>query len=444
MFDRPRLATTQPRATACSCLEAALEAANPLSALNQTVRYESGTLSILDTSFDVDSFDRVVVAGGGNAAGVLSKGLEELLSDRIDDGIVVTDVPTSLSTIQVFEGDHPVPTARNVEATEELLKLLDEVSEDTLVLCPITGGASALLTAPAPSVTLEDLQMVTESLLSSGASIVEINVVRKHLSRIKGGQLATRAMPATVVGVVVSDVVGNDLSAIASGPTVPDSSTFAEAQRVVDSYGISVSDRVQERLEAGIAGTVDETPTASSTRFDSVSNHVIGDVESALLAAEAEARNRGYHPMILSTRIRGEAREAAKTHLAIAEEIRSTQRPIEPPAVLISGGETTVTLSGDGVGGPNQEFALSAAIELEEDGVVVASADSDGIDGVTDAAGAIVDDTSVDDPIAARDALLRNDAYPALKQVDALLKTGQTGTNVNDIRIVVVEGPTGP
>jgi hydroxypyruvate reductase len=291
--------------------------------------------------------------------------------------------------------------------------------------------------APVEGVPLDALRAVTDELLASGAAIDEINAVRKHLSTIKGGQLARTAAPARVVGLLFSDVVGDDTSVIASGPTVPDPTTYGDALAVLDRYDVSAPDPVRAHLERGAAGAVPETPGPDSGAFDGVDTHVLANGTTALGAAAETATDRGYTPLVLSARMRGEARESATAHVAIAEECLASGQPVEPPAVLLSGGETTVTVRGDGTGGPNQEFALSAAIDLPG-GAVLGSVDTDGLDGSTDAAGALVDADTVRDPDAARRALADNDAFPVLDERGALLVTGETGTNVNDLRALAV------
>ena len=440
---RDRLESTEARDVALACVEAGIEAGHPRTVVDDAVSFDGETLRIDGATYDLGEYDDVVVVGGGNAAAHVAAALESALGDRIDGGVVVTDDPAPTDRVTVREGDHPVPTERGVEGARAVLDAVDAAGESTLVLAAITGGGSALMPAPAGDVSLADLRDVTDALLDSGADIGEINAVRKHLSALKGGRLARRAAPATVVGIVLSDVVGNDLSVIASGPTAPDRSTFADAIDVLDRYGVDAPAAVADRLERGAAGTLDETPGPDDAAFDRVTTHVVADGTTPLDAARAVAAERGYDPLVLSSRVRGEAREAAKTHVAVAEEALATGDPVDPPAVLLSGGETTVTVRGDGEGGPNQEFAVSAAVELAAgvaDGeVAVAAVDTDGIDGATDAAGALVDGATVEDPAAARDALAENDVYPYLDERDGLIVTGATGTNLNDLRVLVVE-----
>ena len=436
--DRDRLGGSPERQLALECLEAGIESARPDAVVHQSVQLEEDALVIEGTRYPLAEYAEIVVVGGGKAAAGVAAALEDVLGDRLARGAVVTNDPRPTDRVEVHEGDHPVPSTRGVEGAQRVLSFASDADAETLVLAVITGGASALLPAPAEGISLADLQAVTNALLESGATIHEINAVRKHLSAIKGGRLAQTASPATVVGLIFSDVVGNDLDVIASGPTAPDASTYAEAKSVLDRFGIDPPESIRDRLERGVAGDIDETPRAGDPVFDQVTNHVLADGFTALTAAEEVAREDGSKCTILSSRVRGEAREAAKTQVAIAEEVLATGNPLNPPAVVLTGGETTVTVRGDGTGGPNQEFALSAAIELDADHVVVAAVDTDGSDGATDAAGALVDAATVTDVDQARDALDDNDAYPYLSGRDALITTGPTGTNVNDLRVVVI------
>ncbi|ELY77718.1 glycerate kinase type-2 family protein [Natrinema gari] len=444
--NRDRLATSEAREIALECVEAGIEAGHPRTVVRDTVALEGETLRIADATYDLREYDTLVVVGGGNAAAHVAVALEVILGDRIDGGVVVTDDPVETERVTVREGDHPIPSERGVDAADDVLAAAAAADGDTLVLAAITGGGSALLPAPAGDLSLDDLRTTTDALLASGADIGDVNAVRKHLSALKGGRLARRAAPATVAAVLLSDVVGNDPSVIASGPVAPDTSTFDDALAVCKRDGIDAPVSVQARLERGAAGEIAETPGPDDAAFESVSNHIVADGMTALDAARDAAAERGYETIVLSSRVRGEARDAAATHVAIAEEVLATGRPVAPPAVVLSGGETTVTVRGDGTGGPNQEFATSAALELAagggvEDGgeIAVAAVDTDGSDGATDAAGALVDGTTVVDPDAAREALAENDASPYLESRDGLLCTGPTGTNLNDLRVIGIE-----
>ncbi|MFB6069782.1 MAG: glycerate kinase [Halanaeroarchaeum sp.] len=437
--DRDRLATGEARDLALSCVEAGIDAAHPERVVHDAVEVRDGRLGVQDATYDLYPYRRIVVLGGGNAAAHVAAALEDEIGDRLDGGVVVTDDPVDLASVEVLPGAHPVPSEAGVESTRALLDRATEVGGDALVLAVVTGGGSALMAAPAAGLSLEDLRATTDGLLRSGASIHEINAVRKHCSAGKGGHLAAALAPATVVTLVFSDVVGNDLDVIASGPTVPDTSTFEDALAVLDRYDVEVPTSVRDRLEAGAAGSIEETPSPGDPAFDRVSTHVLADGTTALTAAADAAAAAGYDPVILSSRFEGEAREAAAFHDAVVAEVDATGNPASPPTVLLSGGETTVAVTGDGAGGPNQEFALSAALSLPGD-AVVASVDTDGIDGASDAAGAILDADTIDDGDRARAALDDHDVTPYLADRDALVVTGQTGTNVNDLRVFVVPG----
>ncbi|MFQ3475049.1 DUF4147 domain-containing protein [Halonotius sp. F2-221B] len=457
--NRDHLPDSPAHEVALDCLTAGIEAADPARLTREAVSLADGTLTVGDASYDLADYDEVIVLGGGKAAAVVATELAAILGDHLDCGLVVTDSPdaspVSTQRIEVLAGDHPIPSERGIESTRRLLDAAAAADASTLILGVITGGGSALMAAPAAGFSLADLGATTDALVASGATIDEINAVRKHCSAIKGGRLAAATQPADVCSLVVSDVVGNDLATIASGPFVGDPTTYADAGEVIDRYDCDVPAAVVDHLDRGIAGEIEETPTPGDQIFESVTTTIIGDGLTAVRAAADRASEAGFESVVLFSRIRGEAREAAKTQVAIAEESHASGQPIAPPAVVVSGGETTVTVEGDGDGGPNQEFALSAAVELaaaaaddsnDGDGVgdgnaagdtVVAAVDTDGIDGPTDAAGGIVDSETVT-AAAGRRALAANDATPLLAEADARIETGPTGTNVNDLRVVVV------
>ncbi|MFC7076476.1 glycerate kinase type-2 family protein [Haloarcula halophila] len=434
--DRERAAEEPATTVALDCLERGIESARPGTVIPSAVSVDGTTITVAGEQFDRREYDEVVVLGGGNGAGHIAAALERELGSALDGGVVVTDASVDTDRVRVLPADHPLPSERGVESTRELLAAADDADERTLVLAVVTGGGSACMVAP-DGIPLADLRSTTTALLDSGVPIESINAVRKHLSAVKGGHLARRLTPARVCGVVFSDVVGDDLSVIASGPLTPDGSTFQDALEVLDGIDAAVPDSVRRRLDRGARGEVAETPRAGDPAFDRVSTHVVATNMTALRAARDRAAAAGYEPVILSSRVRGEARTAAGIHAAIAAEIRATGTPIEPPAVLLSGGETTVTVSGDGHGGPNQEFVLGGLADLPEDSVL-AAVDTDGIDGATDAAGAILGPGNRPDREAVRGALDRNDAYPLLADHDGLVVTGPTGTNVNDLRVLVV------
>jgi glycerate 2-kinase len=436
---REGLATTPARNLALDCIQAGIDAAHPRRVVRSSVSLDGDRLTIEDATYDLDDYEEVVVVGGGKATGTVAAVLADVLGDRLTGGAIVTDEPVSIPGVESFEGGHPVPTEEGVAGAERVLELAESAGEETLVLAAITGGGSALMTAPAEGIGLADVRAVTDAMLEAGMEIHDINAVRKHLSAIKGGTLARAVAPATVATLVFSDVVGNDLSVIASGPTAPDDSTHADALAALDRHDVGVPDAVRSRLESGVAGDVPETPDGSDPAFESARTYVLADGMTALAAAREVATDAGHETLVLSSRLRGEAREAAKVHAGIAEECHATGMPVEPPAVLLSGGELTVTVRDDGSGGPSTEFALASALELGEGDTTVAAVDTDGIDGHADAAGGVVDSATVADPSAARAALEHSDAATYLRERNAAVVTGPTGTNVNDLRVVVVE-----
>ncbi len=409
MFDRrDRHARTPAREVALSCLEAGIDAATLSRLVDEAVEFDDDTLRVVDETYDLSTFDSLLVLGGGKAADGLAIALDAVLGDRIDDGVVVTSAgrrtpsacaatgaetdPVSAATgretesaragrIELVSGTHPMPTEPNVDATTDLLERARGADARTLVLALVTGGASALLSVPAPGIVVSNLAATTDALVESGASIDEINAVRKHCSSIKGGRLARAAAPATVVTLAMSDVIGDDPAVIASGPTVPDPSTFDDARAVLDRYGLvdRVPDAVVAHLDAGVAGEVAETPTADDPSFEPGHWHLLGNGRTAISAATDAAEAAGFSSVVLSGRIAGEAADAGRFHAAVAAEIRAYGDPVEPPVVLVSGGEATVSVTGGGTGGPNLELALAGALELasSDTDAVLASVDTD-------------------------------------------------------------------
>ncbi|WP_336037680.1 glycerate kinase type-2 family protein [Halobacterium yunchengense] len=436
---RDALADTPARETALSCVEAGVEAATPAEFVPDAVARDGDTLHVVDAAYDLASHDRVVAFGAGNAAAHVAAELAAVLGDRLDGGVVVTDDPVAVPGVEVLESDHPIPSARGVDATRRLLAAARDCGSETLALVVLTGGGSAVLPAPAGDLSLDDLRRVTDALLDSGAPIQAVNAVRKHCSAVKGGRLAAALAPATIATLAVSDVVGNDLSVVASGPTVPDETTYADALAVLGDYGLDAPGAVRDHLAAGARGDRPETPGADHPAFARAAAHVLADGHTALAAAVETARQRGYEATLLSGRVEGDAAAAGRTHAAVAAEIRQTGNPLEPPAVVVSGGELTVSVGdADGVGGPNQTCALAAAPSLPGD-AAFACVDTDGVDGPTDYAGAVVDANTANDPAAVRRALAARDATGYLDGRNALVETGPTGTNVNDLRVLVVE-----
>lgn len=432
---------------------AAVRRVDPGDAVRRFVRKEKDVLSLGEdegsaTRLHLDDFKRVLVVGGGKATAPMAKALEELLGERVTEGLINVKYGFAepLERIGIVEADHPVPDQNGVDGTRRIMELLGRAGEDDLVFSLISGGGSALLPQPAGRIRLEEKQAVTRSLLECGASIDEINAVRKHISATKGGQMARAAAPATTINLMLSDVVGDDMDVIASGPFVPDKSSFREAWHILGRYGLieSLPPAVEDHLRQGVEGAIPDTPKAGDPAFGRVTNLIIGSNIQALLKAAEEAKSLGYHTLILSSMIEGETRDVAKVHAAIGREILKTGIPLAPPACVISGGETTVTIKGKGRGGRNQEFGLAAAMELAglQERIVVLSGGTDGNDGPTDAAGAVVDPRSVEKGreagLDAEAYLDDNDAYTFFSATGDLLMTGPTRTNVMDVRLILV------
>lgn len=427
-------------------LDAALQAVDAGKAVRRALRRESEKLWVNDRAHDLTRYRRVVVIGAGKAAAAMAQAVEEMLGERLTAGVVVVKQGYGAPThrIAVVEAAHPIPDASSMAAGEQVAALATEAREDDLIICLLSGGASALLALPAPSISLDDKQRVTDALLRTGATINELNAVRKHLSAIKGGGLARLAWPATLVSLILSDVVGSPLDVIASGPTVADSSTFAQAYEVLARYGLlgKVPEAVVRRLREGIAGRLPETPKPGDPLFAKTDQVVIGSNEIAAHAAVEAAKVHGWHTLLLSTFVEGEAREVGRVFAGIAKQIASSGEPVHRPACVIAGGETTVTVRGSGHGGRNQELALAAALQLAGwENVAVASIATDGSDGPTTAAGAYADgDTVQRAKEIGRDArrdLANNDSYSLFAALGDLIVTGPTNTNVNDLMFVL-------
>ena len=429
---------------------AALRAVDPYPAVQCYLTRAGNVLHVADTDWPLDDVARIIVIAVGKAAMPMAQAAVDRMGDAPLTGIVVTKDGHAAhhalpETLRVVEAGHPVPNAAGLAAAEAVADLLSTTTASDRVLLLLSGGASALLPSPVDGVSLADLQTVTESLLCAGATIGEINAVRKHLSRLSGGQLARLAQSAPVVALILSDVVGDPLDVIASGPTAPDPTTYATAQAILAQYDLvaHTPHAVSAHLEKGVAGRVAETPKPGDPVFADVTNVIVGSNRLAAQAAIAEAERLGYNVLLLTTFMEGEAREVAKVTAALAKGISAHGDPVRPPACLVWGGETTVTVRGQGKGGRNQELALAAALALERlPGVALLALATDGTDGPTDAAGAIVDGRTAEiartagwDPAA---TLADNNAYPLLDAVGTLLRTGPTGTNVNDIMVLLV------
>lgn len=407
-----------------------------------------------ESAYDLDAFRRILVLGAGKGAAPMSGAIEDLLGERVTDGLVIVKYGHGAESRRVRqrEAGHPVPDAAGAAAARELLDMARRAEASDLLICVFTGGASALTPALAPGVSLSDVQTLTASLLRCGADIHEINTVRKHLSAFSGGNLVRAAWPAPVLALIVSDVVGDNLHVIASGPTVPDPTTYSDALRVLEAGDIvdRTPDAVLRRLREGAAGLAPETPKPDDPVFAGVRNVLVATNRQALDAAAEEARRLGFTPRVLTSEMQGEAREQARWLTAAALRAQAELGPGENPLCLLAGGETTVTLRGQGRGGRNQEMALAALIALEDAcGIHMVFAGTDGSDGPTDAAGgfapagelARLESAAPGMAAAARSALDDNDSHAFLERAGCLLRTGPTRTNVMDLAIALVWPP---
>jgi hydroxypyruvate reductase len=435
------------RKDALAIFRAALRAADPVEAVRRAMRADGDTLTVGRKRYNLTRFENVFVLGAGKASAAMAQAAERILGRRITAGLVQTKYGhgAPLKRIEVHEAGHPVPDENGVTGARRLAQLAAQAGPRDLVIFLISGGASALTPYPAEPITLAEKQATTRLLLECGATIHEINAVRKHISAFKGGQLARLANPATLVTLMLSDVIGDSMDVIGSGPTVPDHSTFSTAHGILEKYALlgRVPPAVLERLRQGIDGALPDTPKLGDPAFAKTQNLIVGSNRLAVDAAAQKARELGYRTLVLSTFIEGETRDVAGVHTAIAKEIRASGQPLKPPACIISGGETTVTIKGNGLGGRNQEFVLTAAMTIAgTENVAVLSGGTDGTDGPTDAAGAIADGSTIARAAAsgltAADFLNRNDSYRFFDPLGDLIKTGPTRTNVMDVRLVLV------
>jgi len=438
-----------------------VERVDPRLLLDRAISLEGGTMTVRHAegayAYALGDYRHIVVAGMGKASAILAKGIEGILGERIEDGFVVAKSLSGerCARIRLAEAGHPVPDERSAAAGREILSLAERArsyeaaGERTLAIVLISGGGSALLAVPAEGISLEDKAATTKLLLGSGATIQEMNAVRKHLSAVKGGRLAEAFAPADVLSLVLSDVMGDDLDAIASGPTVPDPVSWERAKRILIERDVwdRAPESVRRAFAEGLSGARPDTPKPGSPVFAHAKTALVGNNILALRGAEEEARRRGYSAMLLTSRLEGEAREAAKLFVSLAGDIAQYGTPLRRPACILSGGETTVTLKGKGLGGRNQEMALAvlAALDASRPGhgdMVFLSAGTDGNDGPTDAAGAFASlelcGKAAEQGLDPRAWLEDNDSYHFFDRIGGLLKTGSTGTNVCDMQILLL------
>lgn len=428
-------------------LEAAVNAVDPEKIIESKLTLKNNILRVNEYAFDLRKTKNVYVVGGGKASGTMAIAVENLLDKRITAGLVNIPYGRKQDThvVRLHEASHPTPDESGVEGTRHMLEIAEKAEKDDLVICLISGGGSSLMPLPRDGISLEDKREATDALLKSGATINEINTVRKHISEFKGGWLAKKAYPATILNLILSDVLGDPLDFIASGPTVPDSTTFSDAVHVLEKHHLwnKMPVSIRKVLSDGEKGVISETPKADDEAFKKVYNVVIGNCRYASLAAFSALKSAGLNTLLLTSLLEGEARHIGTALASIARESLASGNPIKKPAAIVAGGETTVSVVGRGRGGRNQEIALAAAMKLGGlDRVVVASLSTDGIDGPTDAAGAIADGKTLSRAekmgLNAEEFLANNDSYSYFSKLNDLLFTGPTGTNVNDVSVIVV------
>lgn len=445
------------RTDALKILEQALSSVDPKKAIQNSVSIHENILRINDKQHDLSKTDHIIVVGGGKAAPVMTETVLKIIGDRVSGGSVNvlrgTVEEFDLKTITVHEASHPIPDQAGVKGVQNMIELVSGLTEKDIVLTLISGGGSALMPFPANGISLGDMQEVTRLMLMTGATINELNAVRKHLSAFKGGQFARACYPASVVSLIISDVIGDPVDTIASGPTAPDSTTFNDATNALTRYTIidKVPRSVKEHLLSGVNGKIPETPKKDDPIFKNVFNYVIANNLTACKAAQQKAKELGYDPIIVSTSVEGQACNIGREYADIVKQISETNSKeikvlesiikVKNPSALILGGETTVTVKGSGIGGRNQEVALSAIPGVSGLNCVLAALGTDGIDGPTDAAGAIIDGTSLERSISknldVETYLESNNAYVFFKELGDLIFTGPTGTNVNDITLIL-------
>jgi len=442
------LETQEARRLVLDGLEKALIFADPLYFLSTHVSRADNILQIDKWSFDLNRFKKIFLVGAGKACESMAAFIESILKDKLIEGWV--NIPKgakkgfSFKNIKIHESSHPIPDESSLIGALKVIEIAEKAEDEDLIICVLSGGGSALMAAPRNEISLQDKQDVTKKLMLAGADIKELNCVRKHLSAIKGGWLAKKAYPATVISLILSDVVGDELRVIASGPTFPDNSTFKDAVEILMKYNIwdNISQSVKNFLLAGEKGVIEETPKSEDECFKKTYNFIIGSNREVCLKLLNFYKEKGLNTIFLTSQLTGEAKDAGKFYASILREINASNNPIKKPCAVILGGETTVTVKGKGMGGRNQESMAYACIEIDGiNGAAIASIGTDGIDGVTDAAGAIIDGFTLQRSkqlnLNLKKILQENDSYNFFKGLNDLIFTGFTGTNVNDIVIIV-------
>jgi len=427
-------------------IEAILEAVNPQSCVVDALRIDKSMLMVNGRRYDLDDYERVFLVGFGKASISMAKGVTSVLGSRVTEGRLITKHSIegeTLDKIKVFMGSHPVPSEKSITGAKNIIDMVGSLSDRDLVVCVISGGGSSLFSYPHDGISLEELQTLTTLLLKSGADIFEMNTIRKHLDRVKGGGLAQIIYPATLITLVLSDVIGNPLESIASGPTSPDTSTFQDCIKILSKYNLldKTPISIMKHLQNGSAGSIKETLKPGSPILDKVNTVIVGSNLKAAEAACKTAEQLGFNSLILSTYINGEAAQTGQFLSNILKEISVSGNPVPRPACIIAGGETTVTVRGSGKGGRNQEVAAGAVRQIAGlDDVAFITFGTDGEDGPTDAAGAVITGITyqqgIDLGLSLEQALAENDTYHYFSEMNSLLITGPTGTNVNDLTLL--------
>ena len=442
---------TQPdrkaRALALKSLEYALNAVDPKQLIKSKLFLKNSVLKVKGHSFDLEKFKNIFVIGGGKASGSMAEAMEQSLGEYITNGCVNVphDSRSETEIIKLHKANHPIPDKAGVKGTHCILKIAEHARKKDFIICLLSGGGSSLMPLPRGEITINDKRKITDTLLKCGATINEINTVRKHISDFKGGWLAKKAYPATVLNIILSDVVGDSLDVIASGPTVPDSTSSNDAIRVLKRYSLwdKTAASIRKVLSDQEKGLIPDTPKATDKSFKKVYNVIIGNNRDASLAVCEHLSSSGLNTLLLTSTLEGEARQVGVKLASIARKVSLSGKPVPKPAGLVAGGETTVTVIGRGLGGRNQEISLAAALNISDmNRVVVASLSTDGTDGPTDAAGAIADGKTMcraaKMKLYPKEFLAKNDSYNFFSKLDDLIFTGPTGTNVNDVSLILV------
>lgn len=437
---------------AFAILQAGINAVNPYDIIKKSLRLANSILSISTTTgkrlkYNLKDFNRIVVVGAGKGTALMTKALEDLLGDWIESGHIIVQYGYSvnLRKITCSEAGHPIPDFNGLKGTQKIITILEKCKHQDLVFCLISGGGSSLMIQPLNIISLRELQECTEKLILCGANINEINTVRKHISRIKGGQLAKKAYPAKVITLIISDVIGDPLDVIASGPTVPDKTKFSNADQIIRKYNLrkSMGRSVLHVIQKGCKGQIPETPKPWDTVFQNVTNLIICNNQDMLLASQKRAMGLGYNTKILTSFLSGDIKDITEYFVSIYRKIIFDKSMIKKPVCILSGGEPTVAVRGKGLGGRNQELALNFALEIKNNPFLFfLSVGTDGTDGPTDAAGAFVTGNTVskaeNGKIYSHNYLINNDSYHYFEKAGGLIKTGITGTNVMDVQILII------